>query len=50
MVKESRGRLQENISFNSVFNTDTRCSVDGRKRLVWTEIVLKTEQNSTVFI
>ena len=32
MVKESRGRLQENIRSNSVFNTDTRCSVDGRKR------------------
>ena len=50
-----------NIRFNSVFNTDTRCRVDGRKRyendtktiqkrLVWTGIVLKTEQNSTVFI
>ena len=23
---------RENISFKSVFNTDTRCSVDGRKR------------------
>ena len=32
MVRESRGRLYENIRFNSVFNTDARCSVDGRKR------------------
>ena len=50
-----------NIRFNSVFNTDTRCRMDGpkryendtktiQKRLVWTGIVLKTEQNSTVFI
>ena len=24
--------MQENIKFESVFNTDTRCTVDGRKR------------------
>ena len=29
---------------------DTRCSVDGRKRLVRTRIVLKMEQNSAFFI
>ena len=32
MVKESRGRLLKDVRFNSVFNTDTRGSVDGRKR------------------
>ena len=32
MEKESGGRLSENVRFKSVFNTDTRCSVDGRKR------------------
>ena len=58
MVKESRGRLQDNIRFNSVFNTRIRVVVwtgendtkTIRKRLVWTGIVLKTEQNSSVFI
>ena len=42
MKKESGGRLSENVRFKSVFNTDARCSVDGRndtKRLVWTRIV-----------
>ena len=33
---------RENIRFKSVFIADTRCSVDWRKRLVWTRIFLKT--------
>ena len=31
--EESKGeKWRENIRFNSVFNTDTRCSADGQKR------------------
>ena len=27
-----------------------RCSVDGQKRQVWTQIFLETEQNNSVFV
>ena len=30
--ESNRRRMEESIRFKSVFNTDMRCSVDGRKR------------------